>query len=115
MKTIISSTSLASAIVALSLAAPALANTPLFKKKAEIVGAAGATACMVDTGRVTEAQGFKRLYQHIRKANLEDVADWLMSPKGSDATQLVKEHMNSTCTGVINAEALMEQLVPLML
>ena len=71
-------------------------------------------ACMVDIGRITEDQGYKLLNQNIKKANLEDAADWLMSPKGTYATQLVRVSMNSTCTDVVDQNALMKKLAPLV-
>ena len=102
---------------ALLLAAPmpVMAETPLFKKKARIAAQAGSMACMVDIGKVSEAQSYKLLNQNIKKANLEDVADWLMSPKGTYAMQLVRKNMNSTCTGVIDQEGLTKELMPFIL
>lgn len=103
------------ALLVFGIAMAASADTALFKKKARIAAQAGSMACMVDIGRVSEAEGYRLLNQNIRKANLEDVADWLMSPKGTYATQLVREGMNSTCTGFKDEKALMKELAPLVL
>ena len=114
MNRTINLTCFTSVIISVGLAVPASAETSVFGKRARIAAQAGSMACMVDIGRVTEDQGYKLLNQNIRKANLADVAGWLMSPKGTYAIEIVRSHMNSTCTGISDQKALMKTLAPLV-
>ena len=110
--------SLQIAIIGLTTSAlqlTAFAQTPLYKQKARIAAQAGSMACMVKIGRVSEAESYRLLNQNIKKAGLEAVANWLMTPQGTYAAQVVQRHLNASCTDVIDQDAMTRELAPLVL